>query len=209
MRLIKPFDLPAEHFNAIHVDPPWHFETWSPKGFGRHAIKHYRTMSVSQIMALPVIDLVACGQAVLFLWIPWPMLEHGMKVIEAWGFEYKTCAFCWVKTNSTNNNVWQGTGYWTRANSEVCLLATTGRPKRLNNDVAQVIIEPRRQHSRKPDCVRERIERLVEGPYADLFARSRPPSTSWHTWGDQKNLFDHEATGAEHARQPAEDTHRA
>lgn len=190
-RLIKPFDLPAYYFGAIHADPPWHFETWSAKGYGRHAIQHYDTMSVSQIMALPVLDL-ASGNSVLFLWITWPMLEHGLRVIEAWGFKYKTCAFSWTKPNSTNNGVWKGTGYWTRANSEVCLLATYGRPKRLNSDVAQAIIEPRRQHSRKPDCVLERIERLVNGPYVDLFARSstRP---GWHYWGKEKTLYDEQS----------------
>jgi N6-adenosine-specific RNA methylase IME4 len=68
-----------------------------------------------------------------------------------------------------------GMGYWTRANSEPCLLATRGKPKRLNADVRMGIIEPRRQHSRKPDCVPARIERLVDGPYLELFARTQRP----------------------------------
>lgn len=193
-RLIKPFDLPAKHFAAIHVDPPWHFETYSPKGFGRHAVRHYDTMSVAEISALPVGQL-ACDNAVLFLWISWPMLLPGIQVLRDWGFNYKTCAFSWIKTNSTNDGVFQGNGYWTRANSEVCLLATVGRPKRLNADVPQAIIEPRRQHSRKPDCVLERIERLVPGPYVDLFARnsSRP---GWSYWGKEKILYGREMADA-------------
>ena len=80
-----------------------------------------------------------------------------------------------------------GTGDWTRANSEPCLLATRGKPKRINADVRQAIIEPRREHSRKPDCVRGRIERLVEGPYLELFARSR--CRGWDAWGNEIGKF--------------------
>jgi N6-adenosine-specific RNA methylase IME4 len=81
-----------------------------------------------------------------------------------------------------------GLGYWTRANSEVCLLATRGKPKRLNADVRQAIVEPRRQHSRKPDCVPGRIERLVAGPYLELFARTKRPG--WTVWGNQTDKFE-------------------
>jgi N6-adenosine-specific RNA methylase IME4 len=80
-----------------------------------------------------------------------------------------------------------GMGYWTRANSEVCLLATRGKPKRLNADVRQGIIEPRREHSRKPDCVPGRIERLVAGPYLELFARTTRPG--WDSWGNETDKF--------------------
>jgi N6-adenosine-specific RNA methylase IME4 len=83
-------------------------------------------------------------------------------------------------------------GYWTRANSEVCLLATRGHPKRLNADVRQGIIEPRREHSRKPDCVPGRIERLVAGPYLELFARTR--REGWDSWGNQTDKFAPRAT---------------
>jgi N6-adenosine-specific RNA methylase IME4 len=80
-----------------------------------------------------------------------------------------------------------GLGYWTRANSEVCLLATRGAPKRLNADVRQGIVEPRREHSRKPTVVYERIERLVAGPYVELFARSR--RAGWSSWGNELDKF--------------------
>ena len=86
-----------------------------------------------------------------------------------------------------DSDVQIGCGYWTRANSEVCLLATRGKPKRLNADVRQAIIEPRRQHSRKPDCVHGRIERLVEGPYLELFARA--PRPGWTVWGNETDKF--------------------
>ena len=82
-----------------------------------------------------------------------------------------------------DNDVQIGTGYWTRANTEPCLLATWGKPKRLNADVRMAIISPRRQHSRKPDDIHARIERLVAGPYLELFARRTRPG--WTTWGDE------------------------
>ena len=82
-------------------------------------------------------------------------------------------------------------GYWTRANSEVCLLATKGNPKRINADVRQVIQAPLREHSRKPECIYERIERLVDGPYLELFARNR--RDGWTSWGNEVGKFDADA----------------
>ena len=115
-----------------------------------------------------------------------------MKLINDWGFNYKTCAFAWLKADqyrlfALQEDVRMGLGYWTRANSEVCLLATRGKPKRRSRDVRQGIIEPLREHSRKPDCVHERIERLVAGPYLELFARQK--RTGWDCWGNQTDKF--------------------
>ncbi len=115
-------------------------------------------------------------------------------VIKQWGFEYKTCGFAWMKADVSTVDLFGGSvqthmglGYWTRANSEVCLLATRGSPKRLNADVRQGIIAPRREHSRKPDGVHERIERLVGGPYLELFARQE--RSGWTVWGNETNKF--------------------
>lgn len=196
---------PADHifsglernaYGAILADPPWHFEVWSLTGKSqcRHPSKHYTTMPINDIYAMPVKEL--CAQdCVLFMWVTWPMLEHGMKTIESWGFKYKTCGFAWMKANGSQVDLFNDeieahmlTGYWTRANSEVCLLATRGKPKRLNADVRQGIIAPRREHSRKPDGIHERIERLVAGPYLELFARQKRPG--WTVWGNQTNKFD-------------------
>ena len=142
---------------------------------------------------MPVGELAAPDSA-LFMWISWPMLAASLSLIEAWGFAYKTCAFAWMKGHAGQLDMLRddmdasmGMGYWTRANSEVCLLATRGSPKRLNADVRQGIIEPRREHSRKPDCVPGRIERLVAGPYLELFARSR--RVGWESWGNQTDKF--------------------
>ena len=120
-------------------------------------------------------------------------MPQALKVIEAWGFTYKTCAFCWNKGNTLplfpdDFRDKMGLGYWTRANSEVCLLATRGKPKRLNADVRQIIQAPLREHSRKPDEVYSRIERLVAGPYLELFARQAWPG--WDSWGNETEKFE-------------------
>jgi len=174
-------DFPEGQYGAILADPPWNFHTWSNKGRNRSADKHYGLLDLDAIKALPVGDLAAPDCA-LFLWATWPMLGDALEVIRAWGFKYKSVGFVWVKVNK-DDTPFMGLGYWTRANTEPCLLATRGKPKRLHADVSQVIIEPRREHSRKPDCVHERIERLVGGPYIELFARR--PMAGWTVWGDE------------------------
>jgi N6-adenosine-specific RNA methylase IME4 len=204
LTVVESFDdLPKQHFAVILADPPWRFETYDKRevvnstvrrrGDRRQAATHYRSMTTGDIRALPVKEL-AVDDCVLFLWITWPMLIDALSVIEPWGFEYKTCAFCWMKAHADQLELFRddfdvqiGNGYWTRSNSEVCLLATRGRPKRLNADVRQAIIEPRREHSRKPDCVHERIERLVAGPYLELFARQR--RQGWTSWGNEVDRF--------------------
>ena len=199
--------LPKGHFGAILADPPWAFQTWwsgrsnklpSPKKKfsypSRATDPTYEVMREDELNALPVGDLAA-DDCVLFLWTCWPVLEWSLRTIKAWGFEYKTCGFCWVKAHAKQLEMFQDDlephmtlGYWTRSNSEVCLLATRGKPKRLIANVKQAIIEPRREHSRKPDEIHSRIERLVAGPYLELFARQSRPG--WTCWGNEVGKFD-------------------
>ncbi len=194
--------LPERHFGAILADPPWRFKTWNKttavkrrsSGTNVSAAVHYTTMPTEEITALPIADFAA-DDCCLFLWISWPMLPDAMKLIDAWGFEYKTCAFDWVKAHTKQIDFFRddadalmGMGYWTRANTEPCLLATRGKPKRLDAGVRQGIIEPRREHSRKPDCVHGRIEKLVAGPYLELFGRQK--RVNWTVRGDEKDKFD-------------------
>lgn len=181
-------------YGAILADPPWGFQTWSgpeKKVASRGTVAPYQTMEMDEIAALPVSDLAA-DDCCLFLWVVWPTVPEALRVMESWGFKYKTCAFSWLKADpyrlfALQEDVYMGLGYWTRANSEVCLLGTRGTPKRKDNTVRQGIIEPRRQHSRKPDCVYERVERLVSGPYVELFARQRHPG--WDAWGNETEKF--------------------
>lgn len=180
-------------YAALLADPPWRFETWSDNGKDRSADNHYRTMTPEQIKNLPVADLAA-PDCVLFMWATWPMLTHALATIEAWDFTYKTGGFDWMKADVSTLDLFSapvdadmGQGYWTRSNSEPCLLATKGSPTRINADVRMGIIEPRREHSRKPDCVHSRIERLVAGPFIELFARNQ--TTGWTAWGNETAKF--------------------
>lgn len=191
-----PFDgIAKNHFGAILVDPPWGFQTWSgpeKKVASRGTVAPYQTMEITELSELPVAELAA-PNSVLFMWIVWPTMPEALALMEFWGFSYKTCAFCWMKADpyrlwALEEDVRMGLGYWTRANSEVCLLGTRGKVKRQDNSVRQGIIEPIRQHSRKPDGIHERIERLVAGPYLELFARQSRPG--WTTWGNERTKFD-------------------
>lgn len=192
-----PFgDLPRRSAGVILADPPWGFKTWSgpeKKLASRGTVAPYKTMEMADIAALPVSELAA-PDCCLFMWVVWPTLPEALEIIKAWGFEYKTCGFSWIKGDSRQIEMfdddiipYMGLGYWTRANSEVCLLATRGNPKRINADVRQAIVEPKREHSRKPDCIYERIERLVPGPFVELFARTRRPG--WLSWGNDLDKF--------------------
>jgi N6-adenosine-specific RNA methylase IME4 len=174
----------AGSYGALLVDPPWHWRARSAKGDGR--APPYARMGVDEIKALPI-DKLAAPDAALFLWILDSLLPEALSVIEAWQFRFINVAFVWAKTNRTKPGFAFSTGYWSRKQTELCLLATCGRPKRLARDVPQLIVAPRREHSRKPDGVRQRIERLVAGPFLELFARER--ARGWDTWGLELDRF--------------------
>lgn len=168
-------------YGAIMADPPWSYKDKARAG-RRGAEYKYPTMAISDIAALPVADLAAPNCA-LFLWVTWPQLPAGLQVIDSWGFEYKTIAFTWIKTTKTGKLAW-GMGNWTRANSEPCLLGIKGKPKRVDAGVHSVIMSQRREHSRKPDEVRERIVQLLgDVPKIELFARQKV--SGWDCWGNE------------------------
>lgn len=166
-------------FSIIYADPPWDYRN----GGNGSARSHYPLMPLPEICALPVHNLAAPDCA-LFLWVTFPVLEDAFHVIRAWGFEYRTAAFVWVKPNKAGPGWAVGCGYWTRANAEVCLLALKGKPAHMANNVRQIIAEPRREHSRKPDETRERIVQLMGNlPRVELFARQ--PTPGWEVWGNE------------------------
>ncbi len=170
-------------FSIVYADPPWSFDTYSNKGKGRSAENHYPVMSIANICALPVADITA-DDSVLFLWVNGPRLFEAQNVIDAWGFTYKSIAFTWVKQNKSGIGFPIGCGYWTRANPEICLFATRGKPKRIDASIPNLIISPRREHSRKPDEARERIVKLMgDLPRIELFSRQRV--IGWSLWGNQ------------------------
>ena len=174
--------LPNKKYSVIYADPPWDFKNWSYTGEVKNAKIHYPCMSIKDICEIPVSN-IADDDCVLLMWTTDPMLEKSFDVIKSWGFTYKTMGFVWAKTNKTNLGVFQGLGYWTRANPEYCLLATKGKPKRVSNDVNTLVVSDRREHSRKPDEMYAHIEKLLDGPYIELFARNK--KDGWDSWGNQ------------------------
>ena len=172
-----------DKYSIIYADPPWHYRTYSEKGKGRSADQHYPTMSIEQIKALPV-ETLAADDCALFMWITFPCMKEAFEVLEAWGFQYKTVAFVWVKQNRVSDSLFWGMGYWTRSNAEICVLATKGHPKRVSNSVHQVVVSHIERHSKKPDEARERIVQLMgDLPRIELFARQT--TDGWDVWGNE------------------------
>jgi len=174
-------------YSVIAADPPWTFRP-TDKPIGRRSVrKHYETMQLDEIKALPVADYAAPDCA-LFLWVLDTHLPQSLEVITAWGFKFKTVAFNWIKATATGKPFF-GCGWWTRAGSELCLLATKGKPKPLSKNIRRVVQAQVREHSRKPDVIYEQyIPQLAAGPYLELFARTR--RTGWDVaLSDQPDKF--------------------
>lgn len=166
-------------YNIIYADPPWRY--W--ESGNKNQALHYTTMTIDEICDLPVKN-IADDDCVLFLWVTYPILYEAFRVIESWGFKYSTAAFVWVKKNKQKDSPFIGCGAWTRANSELCLLATKGNIMRLDASISQVVESPIEEHSKKPDIVRELITRLVgELPRVELFCRN--PAEGWDVWGNE------------------------
>jgi N6-adenosine-specific RNA methylase IME4 len=175
----------GKRFGVIYADPPWPWGTWGPRGKVRSSPDHHYTESpIAEIAALPVAALAA-DNCVLFLWCTWPYVAIGthVGVIEAWGFRPCTLAFDWVKQTPSGDGLHWGMGYYTRSNSEPCLIAVKGSPTRLATDVHQIVMAPVGEHSEKPEEVRARIERLFVGPYLELYGRR--PVPGWTVWGNE------------------------
>ena len=172
-------------YNIIYADPPWEYKE-SGGGHRGTAGLPYKTMTPDEIKNLPVKKLCA-EKCILFLWATFPKLELALEVIKAWGFEYYGLGFDWVKTTKNNKPCW-GMGYYTRQNTEICLIGVpkdkTRRLKPINRGVLSVVHSLRREHSRKPDEIRDYIVQSVgDLPRIELFARSK--TEGWDVWGDE------------------------
>jgi N6-adenosine-specific RNA methylase IME4 len=200
-RHLAPFEgLRRNHYAAITADPASHFssytairsQNWSSR---RDNERHYTTMSLDAAAALPVKDLASSDGCHLFVWSSGPFLLHALHLIEAWGFRYSTRAFTWVKTKRSWDGISPlvesdfhiGLGLTVRHQTEFVLLARRGNCRRVAKDVRELIIAPRREHSRKPDEFFKRVERYCQGPYLELFARER--RSGWDCWGNEVDKF--------------------
>lgn len=179
-------------YNIIYADPAWRFKNWSMAELAqrgerwarRNGRSPYDVMTTADICSLPVADLAA-RDSILLMWATYPKLEEAFDVIRAWGFQYKTVGFTWVKQNPSGVGFHFGLGYHSRGNPEICLLATRGKGlRRVDNSVPNLLISPLEEHSKKPDEARIRIMRLYgKVPCLELFARQRWPG--WDAWGNQ------------------------
>lgn len=170
-------------YKVIYADPPWQYRAYTKKEGGRSAESHYPTMNLEDIKKLPIMEL-ADRDCALFMWVTLPCLREGLAVLDAWGFQYKTIAFVWVKMNKKADSLFWGMGYWTRSNVEFCILATRGKPKRVSAGVHQVIMTHIEEHSKKPQEARIRIEKLMgDVPRIELFARQK--SEGWDVWENE------------------------
>lgn len=173
-------ELPQGPFGCILADPPWSFRTYSGKDVApSRAEQPYPVMSLADLKALPVGD-VAARDAILFMWTVSHLQDEATDLARSWGFAPKSVAFVWDKGRI-------GMGYWTRQEVEICKLYTRGKPRRKSKGVRQLIRAPRREHSRKPDGQYDRIERLVDGPYLEMFARQAWPG--WTAWGAETGKY--------------------
>jgi len=171
-------------YNIVYADPPWQYKVWSKKGSNRTAETHYNTMNIEDIKKINIQSICA-NDCVLFLWVTFPCLQDGLELIKTWGFTYKTNAFIWVKQNKKKDSLFWGMGYYTRANSEICLLASKGKTlPRLSKKVHSVILSKIEHHSKKPDIVRNKIVELFgDLPRVELFARIQ--TKGWDVFGNE------------------------
>lgn len=186
-------------YGCIVADPPWQFKSNSKAKPGRNAMKHYECQSLADIAALPVNQHVE-DNCVLFLWITGPFLAIGahLPIMKAWGFKPCGMGFDWVKLNPNApafgwgvSDFALGTGYTTRKNLEYCLIGKRGRSMRAKA-VPALIIDHRREHSRKPEIFRDRVREYI-GPdvrVAELFARSKPSDPLWDVFGNETSKFE-------------------
>lgn len=207
---------PAGGFKVILADPPWGFLSHSNKRTTPHrtATDHYETMTYEELCVLPVSHM-AGKDCVLFMWTVSSHLEEALALGKRWGFSYKSIAFIWVKVCLPKKKQpaglaaslaalgWyvirplMGMGFWTRQEAEVCLLFTRGKPSRISKGVRQVILDTRREHSRKPDETYRRIERLC-GPLPRLELFARASWAGWVAWGNETEKFEALPEGIQH-----------
>ena len=185
--------LPNKKYSVILCDPNWQFKTFSKKGQGRSAERHYPTNSVDEISKLQV-ESIADKNCALCMWVTDPVLPMAINLAHFWGFNYKTVLFTWVKINKNKDTYFKGMGYYSRSNPEMCILFTKGKPlERASKNVEQLIVSRIREHSRKPDEAKDRIHQLWgDVPKIELFAREQYDPEHWDYWGNEINKFENE-----------------
>lgn len=177
-------------FATILADPPWRFTNRTGKmAPEHHRLSRYGTMSLDEICALPV-EGAAANPAHLYLWVPNALLPDGLKVMAAWGFEYKS-NLVWHKVRKDGGSDGRGVGFYFRNVTELCLFGIRGKNARtLSPGRRQVNLlgTRKREHSRKPDEFYDIVEACSPGPRLELFARG--VRKGWAAWGNQADEYE-------------------
>lgn len=175
----------GERFSTILADPPWQFQNRTGKVAPEHRrLSRYSTMTLDDICSLPV-NMVAADTAHLYLWVPNALLPEGLRVMSAWGFQYKS-NIVWHKVRKDGGSDGRGVGFYFRNVTEIILFGVRGKNARTlaaGRRQVNLLATQKREHSRKPDEIFPIIEACSPGPYLELFARGTRPN--WSLWGDQ------------------------
>ena len=178
-------------YNIIYADPPWDYgdkksyelkKNGSRSVYGKRATGHYLTMKTEEICNLNISKLTD-DNCVLFLWVTFPKIFEAEKIMKSWGFRYCTIGFNWIKTTK-NKKIFFGVGYYTKSNSEICLIGMKGQLKPISNSISSIVHYLKQEHSRKPAIIREKIVELFgDLPRIELFARKK--NYGWDSWGNE------------------------
>ena len=170
----------TKKYSIIYADPPWSYNDKKCLG---GAVKKYECMSVKDICELPVPD-ICNDNCILFMWATYPMIQEALDVVKAWGFQYKTIGFNWIKLSKTGNKLSFGLGRYTRGNSEPLLIGVKGKIDVKVHNMNEVLCYPNIRHSEKPAVFRDKIVELVgDLPRCELFARQK--TDGWDVWGNE------------------------
>ena len=178
-------DIRGQKFSTVLADPPWQFQNRTGKMAPEHKrLSRYSTMKLEDIVNLPVASVLH-EKAHLYLWVPNALLKEGLKVLEAWGFTYKT-NIIWHKVRKDGGPDGRGVGFYFRNTTELVLFGIKGKDARTlapGRSQVNIMRTQKREHSRKPDELYEIIESCSWGPYLEMFARGS--RNGWTTWGNE------------------------
>jgi N6-adenosine-specific RNA methylase IME4 len=174
-------------FRTVLADPPWRFINRTGKVAPEHLrLSRYNTLSTAEICALPV-SAITEETAHLYLWVPNALLPDGLRVLDSWGFQYKS-NIVWHKIRKDGGSDGRGVGFYFRNVTELLLFGVKGknaRTEKPGRSQVNLLASRKREHSRKPDEQYDLIESCSRGPYLELFARGTRPG--WLYWGNEAN----------------------
>ncbi len=176
-------------YATVLIDPPWRFINRTGKVAPEHRrLNRYRTMSTDELGRLLVPGLAA-ERSHLYLWCPNALLPDGLALLAAWGFTYKT-NIVWYKVRKDGGPDGRGVGFYFRNVTELVLFGIKGGMRTLAPGRRQtnIIVQRKREHSKKPDELYDVIQACSPGPYLELFARER--ARDWDSWGDEVDTYE-------------------